>query len=180
MRCFWGAAGIIRLRSKARDDFRMVGTHAIYACESMAGIHLRMELLASGDVDLLYDSRKQLSLVARNLDGNGLLGLLRKVVSSFDILEQESFRAVNRRGLMVDLIIRAVALGCHTRITNAILVARQKLVYDHSVMQKSCKLRKNSVYSRLLGGRNEYFRNDADGPAERGGGPAQAKQWHAA
>lgn len=91
--------------SKARDDFRIVGTHAIYAYESMAGAHLRMELLASGDVDLLYDPRKKLSLVAKNLNGNGLLGLLRKVDSSFDIVDQEPFRAVNKKGFMVDLIM---------------------------------------------------------------------------
>lgn len=91
--------------SKARDDFRVVGTHAIYAYESMAGVHIRMGLLASGDIDLLYDPRKKLSLVAKNLDGNGLLGLLRKVDSSFDVVNQESFRAVNKKGFMVDLIM---------------------------------------------------------------------------
>jgi len=91
--------------SKAREDFRIVGTHAIYAYESMAGAHLRMELLASGDVDLLYDPRKRLSLVAKNLDGNGLLGLLRKVDASFDIVDHEAFRAVNKKGFMVDLIM---------------------------------------------------------------------------
>lgn len=91
--------------SRARDDFRMVGTHAIYAYESMSGVHLRMDLLASGDVDLLYDPRKKLSLVANNLDGNGLLGLLRKVDSSFDIVDKEPFRAITKKGFMVDLII---------------------------------------------------------------------------
>lgn len=91
--------------SKARDDFRIVGTHAIYAYESMAGAHLRMELLASGDVDILYDPRKKLSIVARNLDGSGLLGLLRKVDSSFEINAEEPFRATNKTGFMVDLII---------------------------------------------------------------------------
>ena len=91
--------------SKARDDFRIVGTHAIYAYESMAGAHLRMELLASGDVDFLYDPRKKLALVAKNLDGYGLLGLLQKVDSSFEINADEPFRATNKNGFMVDLII---------------------------------------------------------------------------
>jgi hypothetical protein len=71
--------------SKVREDFRVVGTHAIYAYESMSGVHLKMELLASGDVDLLYDPRKKLSLVARNLNGNGLLGLLRKAGHWFSL-----------------------------------------------------------------------------------------------
>ncbi|MFZ4539767.1 GSU2403 family nucleotidyltransferase fold protein [Propionivibrio sp.] len=91
--------------SKAREDFRIVCAHAIYAYESMAGVHLKMELLASGDVDLLYDPRKKLSLVAKNLNGNGLLGLLRKVDSTFEVVEHEAFRAVNKTGFMVDLIM---------------------------------------------------------------------------
>lgn len=93
--------------SKAREDFRIVGTHAIYAYESMSGVHLKMELLASGDIDLLYDPRKKLSLVAKKLNGNGLLGLLRKVDSSFEIVNHEAFRAVNKTGFMVDLIMPA-------------------------------------------------------------------------
>lgn len=36
-------------RSAARDDFRVVGTHALYAYEALAGVQIRMELLASGD-----------------------------------------------------------------------------------------------------------------------------------
>lgn len=91
--------------SKAREDFRVIGTHAIYAYESMSGVHLKMELLASGDIDLLYDPRKKLSLVAKNLNGSGLLGLLRKVDSSFEIADQQAFRAVNKSGFMVDLIM---------------------------------------------------------------------------
>lgn len=91
--------------SKARDDFRIVGTHAIYAYESMAGVHMRMDLLASGDVDLMYDPRKKLSIVAKNLDGYGLLGLLKKVDASFQINADEPFRATNKHGFMVDLII---------------------------------------------------------------------------
>ena len=90
--------------SQARDDFRLVGTYAIYAYAAMAGTQLKMELLASGDIDLLYDHRKQLSLVSKHLEGNGLLGLLRKVDKSFDISNRETFRAINKTGFMVDLI----------------------------------------------------------------------------
>lgn len=90
--------------SQARDDFRIVGTHAIYAYESMAGAHLRMELLASGDVDLLYDPRKKISIVAKNLDGYGLLGLLRKADASFEINTDEPFRATNKHGFMVEIV----------------------------------------------------------------------------
>lgn len=92
-------------KTKASEDFRMIGTHALFAYESLAGIQFRSELLASGDVDLLYDPRKKLSVVAKNLDSNGLLGLLRKADKSFQPVNNQHFRAINDHGFMVDLII---------------------------------------------------------------------------
>lgn len=90
--------------ARALADLRVVGTHAIYAYESMAGAELKMELLASGDVDLLYDVRKQVSIIAKKLEGSGLLGLLQKVDKTFAISSDQRFRAVNKDGFMVDLI----------------------------------------------------------------------------
>ena len=49
-----------------------MGTHAIFAYESMAAVELKMKLLASGDIDLLFDVRKQVSLLGEKLDGNDL------------------------------------------------------------------------------------------------------------
>lgn len=92
-------------KTRASEDFKMIGTHALYAYESLAGIQFRSELLASGDVDLLYDPRKKLSVVAKNLDSNGLLGLLRKADKSFHPVNNQHFRAINDNGFMVDLII---------------------------------------------------------------------------
>lgn len=91
--------------SAARDDFRIVGTHALYAYESMAGVHFMQELLASGDIDLLYDPRKSLTVVSSRLDGKGLLGLLCKADKSFEPIAKNAFRAINDEGFMVDFII---------------------------------------------------------------------------
>lgn len=91
--------------SAARDDFRVVGTHALYAYESMAGVHFMQALLASGDIDLLYDPRKRLSVVSARLDGDGLLGLLRRADKSFEAVSENGYRAINKEGFMVDLII---------------------------------------------------------------------------
>lgn len=88
-------------------DFRVVGTHAIYGYEALAGVQCRMELLASGDVDLLYDQRKRLSLVSRKLDGNGLMGVLKRVDKTFEPAGKGAFRATNDDGFMVDLIGQA-------------------------------------------------------------------------
>lgn len=91
-------------QSQALAELRVVGTHAIYAYESLAGAELKMELLASGDIDLLFDVRKQISLIAKKLDENGLLGLLQKVDKTFTVSSNDRFRAINKDGFMVDLI----------------------------------------------------------------------------
>jgi hypothetical protein len=88
----------------ALDDFRVVGTHALFAYEAMAAVEFKIELLASGDVDLLYDNRRSISIVAKKIDGHGLLDLLKKVDKTFEIKDFERFRAVNKDGFMVDMI----------------------------------------------------------------------------
>ncbi|WP_242519014.1 GSU2403 family nucleotidyltransferase fold protein [Halochromatium roseum] len=64
-----------------------------------------MELLASGDVDLLYDTRQRLTLVSQRLEGKGLLGLLKKADRSFECVRPNGFRAANAGQFMVDLVI---------------------------------------------------------------------------
>jgi hypothetical protein len=70
----------------------------------MAAVECKMELLASGDIDLLFDVRKPVALIAKKLDGAGLLGLLKKVDKSFELSSMRQFRAINKDGFMVDLI----------------------------------------------------------------------------
>jgi hypothetical protein len=62
----------------------VVGTNALYAYEAKAGVHIESGLLATGDIDLLYDSRRRLSLaVAGDLRSTGFIGLLQQVDKSF-------------------------------------------------------------------------------------------------
>lgn len=86
-------------------DFVVIGTNAMFAYEAAAGVAFLTELLASGDIDLLYDARKKLTLVSRKLGGEGLNGLLRKADRSFQPLRKRHFRAVNDDGFMVDLVV---------------------------------------------------------------------------
>lgn len=90
---------------RMEHHFTVIGTHALYAYETMAAVQCSMDLLASGDVDLLYDPRKSLTLTAEKLDGRGLLGLLRKIDSSFEVIATHPFSAVNQQRFMVDLVI---------------------------------------------------------------------------
>jgi phosphopantothenate synthetase len=64
-----------------------------------------LELLASGDVDLLYDARHRITLVSEKMDSAGLLGLLKKADKSFEAVQQHGYRAANAGQFMVDLVI---------------------------------------------------------------------------
>jgi len=45
-------------RAGLHNSFTVIGTQALYAYEAVGGAHFLLELLASGDVDLLFDARK--------------------------------------------------------------------------------------------------------------------------
>ena len=81
----------------------VVGTHALFAYESLASAHFESEHVATADIDLLLDARASLKLVAPELKGTGLIGQLRKVDRSF-AAAPGSFRAANDEGFLVDLI----------------------------------------------------------------------------
>jgi len=87
------------------DSFTVLGTQALYAYEAAGGVQFLLELLASGDVDLLYDHRKKITLVSSKMDGEGLLGLLKKADRTFECIRKRGFRAANAGQFMVDLII---------------------------------------------------------------------------
>lgn len=100
-------ARILRLLEE-RDllgAFSVLGTQVLYAYEAAGGAQFLLELLASGDIDLLYDTRRQLTLTSSRLDGEGLLGLLKKADRSFELVRKRGFRAANAGQFMVDLIV---------------------------------------------------------------------------
>jgi hypothetical protein len=81
----------------------VVGTNALYAYEVLAGVHVHSDLVASGDIDLLLDARRCISLALAGVRADAFIGLLRKVDRSFSA-RPRGFRATNRDGYMVDLI----------------------------------------------------------------------------
>jgi len=86
------------------EQLLVVGTNALFADEVQAGVQVESGLIASGDIDLLYDARRHLSLAVKGLATEGLIGLLRKVDGSFAPARPRGFRAANRDGYLVDLI----------------------------------------------------------------------------
>ncbi len=117
---------LLRLdEARALRDLRIVGTHALFAYESMAAIEFKVELLASGDVDLLFYGRKKIALLAKKLEYQGLLETLRKADRSFQINGHDQFRAVNKDGFMVDFITqdRGLTTSAPAKMTSDDLAA---------------------------------------------------------
>lgn len=86
-------------------NLQIVGTNTLYAYEARAGVFLERGLLATQDMDMLWDIRPKLRLFAiDDIDNKGLIDILQKADRSFDLLSKKSFRAVNQAGYMVDLI----------------------------------------------------------------------------
>lgn len=83
----------------------VLGTQAMYAYEATGGVQFLLVPLASGDVDLLLDTRKAITLASREIEGAGLLGLLKKAYRSFECIRKRGFRAANAGQFMVDLIV---------------------------------------------------------------------------
>jgi len=105
--------GVLNVMEKAGVDthFLVVGTHALYAYETAAGVRIAEQAMATRDVDMLFDTRKRLAFftVMEKLDSS-LIGLLRKADPSFEVVEDQHYTARNNDGFEVD-IIRRMALG---------------------------------------------------------------------
>ena len=80
----------------------VVGTNALYAYEAAAGVFFDTALMATADMDVLWDVRQKMKLfIDSALARPGFIDLLRKADRSFEF---KGYRAVNRHGYMVDLI----------------------------------------------------------------------------
>ncbi|MBK4737303.1 GSU2403 family nucleotidyltransferase fold protein [Noviherbaspirillum pedocola] len=91
-----------------QNHLMVIGTNALFAYEAHAGVRFHGNVTATHDVDLLWDSRKKLTLLAHaddNFSRTGLIGVLQKVDKSFE-LEEGKNSAANSQGYMVDLIKR--------------------------------------------------------------------------
>ena len=95
-------------RAGIAEHFTVVGTHALYAYEAAAGVRIgSSDALATQDIDLLWDTRKRIRFSAKmKITGTSMLGLLKKVDSSFRIRRDQKYTAVNDRGFEVDILRR--------------------------------------------------------------------------
>lgn len=109
------------------SEFCVVGTHALFAYETMAAVQFPVELLASGDADTFYGPARQISIIARGIDEESIIGLLRKVDKSFEAIRAQGFRAVNKNGFIVDMIVPPMDIhrGESTQLSPDDLVAAE-------------------------------------------------------
>jgi hypothetical protein len=89
------------------EHFRVVGTHALYAYETAAGVRLDAEVLSTRDIDLMRDTQKRVTFATKlaRVDSS-MLGVLRKVDASFRLRSSQLYTAVNKDGFEVDIIRR--------------------------------------------------------------------------
>ena len=99
------AANVRRVlqNEKGFNELLIVGTHALYAYEMMAGVRIDSGMLATGDMDLLWDSRKKIK-IASDVDVNGILPLLKQADKSFARLDDKHYAAANKKGFLIELI----------------------------------------------------------------------------
>jgi len=83
----------------------IIGTNALYAYEAAAGVFVDRPILATEDMDLLWDVTARLKLATvGDQPPPGLIDILRKADRSFDLHDAQRFRAVNKEGYLVDLV----------------------------------------------------------------------------
>jgi hypothetical protein len=86
-----------------RDQVTIVGAHALWAYETLAGVQFESQIVATKDVDIMWDVGRHLRL-AGPLAGHGLLGFLQGIDRTFKRDDKLRFRAVNSKGYAVDLL----------------------------------------------------------------------------
>ncbi|MBI5786346.1 MAG: nucleotidyltransferase domain-containing protein [Rhodocyclales bacterium] len=103
-----------KLRRAGVDAHNMlvIGTNALYAYETMAGVFFDAPITATTDVDLLWDNRARLKLLTG--DTLSLMRILQSIDPSFERLTGQTFRAANKDGFLVDLIRQLPNPPCST------------------------------------------------------------------
>jgi len=100
---------VIHALRKARvvQHFLLVGTNALYAYESAAGVRFPHEVMATRDADFLFDTRRRAEFVqVMEQRGTSFLELLRKADKTFERHPTDNHTAVNSKGYEVDIIRR--------------------------------------------------------------------------
>lgn len=90
------------------EHFLVIGTHALYAYETAASAHVPNDVLATQDIDLLFDTRKRVKFFStlKSLDSS-FLAVLQRADKTFRMRDDQLYTAVNNKGFEVDVVRRA-------------------------------------------------------------------------
>ena len=89
------------------QHFTVVGTHALYAYESAAGVRIVQGALATQDIDLLWDACRRVRFMTDidKLD-TSILRVLQGADATFQRKEGQNETAINAKGFEVDFLRR--------------------------------------------------------------------------
>jgi hypothetical protein len=83
----------------------VIGTNAMHAYGFLGGVRFDADIMATTDVDLLWDHKAKLSLASTSeLSESGLIGILQRADKTYEQDSKQRFRARASSGFMVDLI----------------------------------------------------------------------------
>lgn len=108
---------MVRLLTRLQEtdllkNFMVIGTNALYAYESAAGVIFPDKAMETVDVDMLWDTRKRISFyTSLQRVGGSVIGLLQSVDPTFRKREDQPYTAVNAAGYEVDVIRRDPSWG---------------------------------------------------------------------
>lgn len=88
------------------NNFTVIGTNALYAYETAAGVRVEESHLATNDLDLLWDNRRKLTLAIPEAFVGGMIGFLQRIDKTFKLRPNQLYTAVNADGYEVDILRR--------------------------------------------------------------------------
>jgi hypothetical protein len=89
------------------QHFTVVGTHALYAYETAAGVRITPGALATQDVDILWDARKRVKFFTSMARLNtSMLSILQRADPTFQRRDDQLSTAINSKGFEVDFLRR--------------------------------------------------------------------------
>ena len=95
------------MRYGVSEHFLVVGTHALFAYETAAGVRFPGDVMATQDADLLFDTARKATFMEIMKDRKmSFLGILKKVDKTFERDELDNHTARNAKGYEIDLIRR--------------------------------------------------------------------------
>lgn len=93
---------ILRALNKNNTQYCVIGSNALHAYESMAGIRFLREIKETRDIDPLLDARSELK-ISTAIPRATFLSVLQQADRTFR-KSNKGFRAINDTGFMVDLV----------------------------------------------------------------------------